>query len=392
MKKKIIILGSTGSIGKNTFNLIMKDKKNFEIKLLSTNKNISEIIKQAKISKVKDLIINDYDKYILAKKKYKNLRVNFHNSFSIIDKLFKKREIFYSMISLVGLDGLKPTLQLIRYSQNIAIVNKESLICGWTLIKKKLKKNKTNFIPVDSEHYSIFSLIEKNLVPIEKIYITASGGPFLNRKKNNFSKITVSDALRHPSWRMGKKISIDSATMMNKVFELIEAKKIFNLDLKKIDILINPNSYVHAIVIFNNGTIKFLAHETRMDIPIFNSIYQLNNNAFYKTKNIDLNKINNLNLSQPNIKHFKTLNILKLIPSKDSLFETVLISVNDELVRMFLNNEIKYEKLLYYLLKIIKFPNFKKYCKVRPNSIKDILKTNKLAKNFVKNYVKYKKY
>ena len=160
MKKKIIILGSTGSIGKNTFNLIKKDRKNFEIKLLSTNKNISEIIKQAKTFKVKDLIISDYNKYILAKK-YKNLRINFHNSFSVIDKLFKKKEIFYSMMSLVGLDGLKPTLQLIRYSQNIAIVNKESLICGWTLIKKT-KKNKTNFIPVDSEHYSIFSLIEKN--------------------------------------------------------------------------------------------------------------------------------------------------------------------------------------------------------------------------------------
>ena len=115
--------------------MIIKDKKNFEIKLLSTNRNISEIIKQAKKCKVKDLVINDYDRYIFAKKKYKNLMINFHNSFSIIDKLFKKKEIFYSMISLVGLDGLKPTLQLIRYSQNIAIVNR-SLICGWTLIKK----------------------------------------------------------------------------------------------------------------------------------------------------------------------------------------------------------------------------------------------------------------
>ena len=182
MRKKIIILGSTGSIGKKTFNLIKKNKKNFEIKLFSKNKNISEIIKQAKVCKVKDLVINDYNKYILAKKKYKNLKINFHNSFSVIDKLFKKKEIFYSMMSLVGLDGLKPTLQLIRYSQNIAIVNKESLICGWTLIKKNLKKNKTNFIPVDSEHYSIFSLIEKNPVKIEKVYITASGGPFLNRK------------------------------------------------------------------------------------------------------------------------------------------------------------------------------------------------------------------
>jgi len=324
MKKKIIILGSTGSIGKNTFNLIMKDKKNFEIKLLSTNKNISEIIKQAKISKVKDLIINDYDKYILAKKKYKNLRVNFHNSFSIIDKLFKKREIFYSMISLVGLDGLKPTLQLIRYSQNIAIVNKESLICGWTLIKKKLKKNKTNFIPVDSEHYSIFSLIEKNLVPIEKIYITASGGPFLNRKKNNFSKITVSDALRHPSWRMGKKISIDSATLMNKVFEVIEARNIFDIDYDKISILTHPSSYVHAIVKFNDGLTKFLVHEPDMKIPIYNTIYHSSKKNI-KSKNLDLKILNNLNFKKVDKQKFPLIKIISQLPKKNSLIQLKIL-------------------------------------------------------------------
>ena len=233
------------------------------------------------------MIINDYNKYILAKKKYKNLRINFHNSFSIIDKLFKKKEIFYSMMSLVGLDGLKPTLQLIRYSQNIAIVNKESLLCGWTLIKKNLKKNKTNFIPVDSEHYSIFSLIEKNPVTIEKVYITASGGPFLNRKKNNFSKITVSDALRHPSWRMGKKISIDSATLMNKVFEVIEAKNIFNIDYDKISILTHTSSYVHDIVKFNYGLTKFLVHEPDMKIPIYNTIYHSSKKNI-QSKNLDL--------------------------------------------------------------------------------------------------------
>ena len=243
MKKKIVILGSTGSIGKNTIKILKKDKKNFNIKLLSTNKNISEVIKQAKEFKVKNVIINDYTKFIEAKKKYNKLNINFYNSFSILDKLFKKKELFYSMISVIGIDGLNPSLQLIRYSKNIAIVNKESIICGWNLIKKELSRFKTNFIPIDSEHFSIYSLIENNNNNlIDKVFITASGGPFLNKSINKIKYIKKKDALNHPNWKMGKKISIDSSTMMNKVFEVIEAKKLFNLKYKNILILTHPKS------------------------------------------------------------------------------------------------------------------------------------------------------
>ena len=188
---------------------------------------------------------------------------------------------------------------------------------------------------------------------------------------------------------MGKKISIDSATLMNKVFEVIEAKKIFNITLDKIDIIINPNSYIHASVIFNNGTIQMLAHETKLEIPILNSIYD----KFYfkyKTKNIDINKINNLNFTKPNIKKFKTLKILKLVPNQDSLFETILISTNDELVKMFLNREIKFSELINYLTKIINFKIFKKYCKMKPSSINQILKTRDMAKNIVRLHIKKK--
>ena len=189
MKKKIIIIGSTGSIGKNTIKIIKKDKKNFDIKLLSTNKNVSEVIKQAKVFKVQNIIISDYAKFIETKKKYKKSNINFYNSFSIIDKLFKKKEIFYSMISVVGIDGLNPSLQLIKFSKNIAIVNKESIICGWNLIKTELNKFKTNFIPIDSEHFSIYSLIQKNNHDqIDKVFITASGGPFIKKLKKKKKK------------------------------------------------------------------------------------------------------------------------------------------------------------------------------------------------------------
>ena len=190
MKKKIVILGSTGSIGKNTIKIIQKDKKKFDIKLLSTNRNIKEITKQAKKFKVKNVIICDYDKFIEAKKKYKKSKINFYNSFSVITKLFKKKELFYSMISITGIDGLSPSLELIKYSKNVAIVNKEAIICGWNLIAKQLNNFKTNFIPIDSEHFSIFSLIDNNKHDlIDRVYITASGGPFLKKSINDMKNI-----------------------------------------------------------------------------------------------------------------------------------------------------------------------------------------------------------
>ena len=208
MKKKIVILGSTGSIGKNTIDVIRKNKKNFNVVLLSTNSNIKQIIKQAKEFDVKNIIISNYDKYNETKLKYNKSNINFYNNFKDINKIIKKKEIDYSMISVSGLDGLEPSIIMCKFSKTLGIVNKESLICGWNIIKKHLKKYKTNFIPIDSEHYSIFSLLRNNPNQvIEKIYITASGGPFVNYPKKNFKKIVLKDALKHPNWKMGKKIT-----------------------------------------------------------------------------------------------------------------------------------------------------------------------------------------
>ena len=371
-KKKIIILGSTGSIGQNTIKIINKDKKNFDIKLLSTNKNISEIIKQAKQFKVKNIIINDYSKFIETKKKYKNLNINFFNSFSIIDKLFNSKEVFYSMISIVGIDGLKPSLQLIKYSKNIAIVNKESIICGWNLIKKQLNEFKTNFIPIDSEHFSIYSLIEKNNTDlIDKVFITASGGPFLNKSSKQLRNINKKEALKHPNWKMGKKISIDSSTMMNKVFEVIEAKKLFNLNYKNISILTHPKSYVHAIVKFKNALIKILIHEPDMKIPIYNSLYHLNKNNL-KSQNLNLSILNNLELKKIDYKKFPLVKLLDNLSEKDSLYETILVVINDFFVLKYLNNEIKYHEMIKLIYKYSNYKEFLKFRKILPKNVTDI--------------------
>ena len=350
MKKNIAILGSTGSIGKTTVNIIRKNKTNYNICLLSTNKNIKEILKQAKNFNVKNLIIADKEKfnYIKNNKKYK--KINFYNNFNDLNKIFKKK-IDYTMSSISGLDGLEPTLKIIKHTKKIAIANKESIICGWNLINKEIKKNLTTFIPVDSEHFSIWSLLNntKNN-QIEEVVLTASGGPFLNYPIKKFINISPEMAIKHPNWSMGKKISIDSATLMNKVFEIIEAQRIFDINIHKFKIMIHPNSYIHAIVKFKNGLIKFLAHDTDMTIPIFNS---LANNQKIKTKKIDYKTLNDLKLSIVDNKRYPSIKILKNIKNKPSLYETAIVSANDELVDLFYNKKIKFTEISYYLQKIL---------------------------------------
>ena len=371
MKKKIAILGSTGSIGKSLFNIIKKDKKNFEVILLTANQNYKELYKQSKLLNVKNLIITDLKGYKFLKEK--NKKINVYNNYNNLNKIFKNK-IDYTMSSITGLDGLRPTLNMIAKTKAIAIANKESIICGWDLIKKRLDKYKTEFIPVDSEHFSVWSLIKnQKKESIEKIYITASGGPFMNLPMNRFKNIKISDALKHPNWRMGKKITIDSATLMNKVFEVIEAKNIFYLSYKDISILTHPKSYIHAIIKFKNGLTKILAHEPDMKIPIYNSLHFFENKN-YKTKPLNINYLNNLELKKVDLVKFPLVKILEKLPKYSSLYETVLITLNDYLVFKFLEKKINFKKLIYLINKISNLKEFQKYKKIKPKNVDDIYK------------------
>ena len=379
MKNKIAILGSTGSIGKTTVEIIKNDINNFDVILLTTNSNYREILKQIKYLKPKNLIISNYKYFLLLKKKLKNKKIHIYNNFNKFNKKYKKK-IDYTMCAISGLEGLKPTLDSIKFSKKVAIANKESLICGWNLIKKSLKKYNTKFIPVDSEHFSIFNLINNlDTSNIEEVIITASGGPFLNLPINKFKKIKPETAVKHPNWPMGKKISIDSATMMNKVFEVIEAKKIFNLDLDKFKVVTHPKSYVHAIVKFKNGLTKILIHDTDMKIPIFNSIY-LDKVKNIKSEKINFNNLNNLDFKMVNIKKFPSLKLIKKIPKKDSLFETVLVSANDELVNLFLNHKIKFNDIFNNLNKILNLKSFNTFKQKTPKNPEQIYKLNKYVR------------
>jgi len=372
MKKKIAILGSTGSIGKSTFEILKADKNNFDIILLTTNNNYKEILKQTKVFKVKNLVINNKKHYVCLKRKFKNKKINIYNNFDSFNKKFKSK-IDYTMCAISGLAGLKPTLASIKFSKKIAIANKESLICAWNLIQKKILKYKTKFIPIDSEHFSIWSLLNgSNNSNIEEVIITASGGPFLKLPLKKFKKIKPKSAVNHPNWKMGNKISIDSATLMNKVFEVIEAQRIFNIDLNKFKIFIHPSSYVHSIIKFNNGLTKILVHDTNMKIPIFNSIYDKNVKKI-KSKKLDMITLNNLKFTKPDIKRFPSLKILKMITKKSTLFETVFVSANDQLVDLFLEGKISFLDIVIFLKKILRMKIFLKYKKRSPKNYDELI-------------------
>jgi len=381
MKKKIAILGSTGSIGKTLFNILLKEKKNFEIVLLVANKSHKVLMKQAKAFNVKNIIITNKKNYKILKKETIKTNIQVFNDFTQMNKIFKKK-IDYVLSSISGIQGLEPTTKIIKFTKKIAIANKESIICGWNLIQTELKKHKTEFIPVDSEHFSIwYGLKNFKTINLEKVFLTASGGPFYKTTLNNFEKIKISDALNHPNWKMGKKISIDSATMINKVYEVIEAKKVFNIGYQKIKILIHPKSYIHAILKFNNGLTNIIVHDTTMKVPIFNTLF-LNSNRKLKTNKINTKILNNLNLNNVNVTRYPMVKLLNFLPDNHSLFETVIVAANDKLVELFLSNKIKFTDIQKKLFKTIKQKEFQKFKKILPLNISDITNLN--------NYVRLK--
>ena len=385
IKKKILILGSTGSIGKSTLNVIKRHKSKFKILCLSSNKNYKKLYKQSQLFNVKNLIINDPESYLKAKEFFNNKEINIFKNLS--DYLKKNKNKFdLVIIGISGLDGLLPTINVIPFTKTLASANKESIICGWKFIKKNLKKYDTNFIPIDSEHFSVWTLINNDKKLISKIYLTASGGPFLNTSINKLKNTKMQKVISHPNWSMGKKISTDSASMMNKVFEVIEASKIFEVDIEKIKIIVHPKSIIHALVMFKSGLIKVLIHDTSMEIPIFNIIFNNRKINFYKKTNINFQNLNGINFVEPDKIKFPYINILRKKRTLDTYFEVILVTINDELVKLFLQNKISFVEMQKLLLKLINSNIFMKYYKEYPKNINDIyIMSDKVKKYLYEN-------
>jgi 1-deoxy-D-xylulose-5-phosphate reductoisomerase len=378
MKKKICILGSTGSIGQKTLEIVLKNKKDFNVVLLSGNNNVKLLISQAKKFKPKYIYCNNF--FIKEKIQFfcKNNKINFIDDLSLLKKI--KFDVTVAAIS--GVAGLVPTINIIKFSKKILIANKESIICGWKFILQELKKYHCDFTPIDSEHFSIFNLIEnKNINSIKYIYITASGGPFFE-KKINLNKVTPSQAIRHPNWRMGKKISIDSANLMNKVLEVIEASLIFNLPINKFKIIIHPQSLIHAIVEFKNGLASMLYHYNDMKIPIANSLY--NNSYDYHNNDQKFLYKNRLSFNDPNFKKNPSLKILKLKTVLNESGFILINALNEILVQKFLENKITFTDIVNKLQLILNSVFVKNYLKNNQiRHINDVFKVYNFSRSLV---------
>ncbi len=387
MKKLISILGSTGSIGLSTLKIIDKKKDYFKPYIFSANKNIKLINQQIKKYKPEYFVINDQRVFNIIKEKYKKKNIVILNKFNLVK--FKKK-VDITVTAIPGLNGLMPTLFAIKNSKKILLANKESVICGWDLIKKKGLKFKTKIVPIDSEHYSILKLIENvNFKSIRKIYLTASGGPFLNYKISKLKKIKPRDAIKHPKWKMGKKISVDSSTLMNKMLELIEAQKLFNIPSEKLDIVIHPNSLVHAIIELNNGLIKFIYHETSMVIPIANAIFDgsLDIQNFLNKKNsFDQKKLIFQRVDKKKFPIIMIKNLLNKFPSSP----VIINASNEILVDQFLMGKIPFLGISKIIMSVLKDRNYKKNAIKRAKNLNQIIKLDKWAKEIT--YTKIKKF
>ena len=379
MKIKIAILGSTGSIGRSTLEIIEKDKKNFDIILLSANNNYKKLIEQAKKFKVKNVLIRNKKFYEKVKNSLKNKKISVYSGDVSLNNIISEK-LDYTMSAIVGIAGLQLTLDAIKLSRTVAIANKESIICGWEVIFKQKKRYKTKILPVDSEHFSIMEQT-KNIKDdeVEEIIITASGGPFLKTKINKLKYIKPSDAIKHPNWKMGKKISVDSANLMNKVFEVIEAYKIFNFKKEKYKIIIHPQSYVHSIIRFTNGLVKMILYNTDMKIPISNTIYGKKNKV-NNIEKVNIKVLNNLKFENVNARQFPAINLIDKCLNSGNLTPTIVNASNEVLVNLFLDKKIGFLDIVSTINEIFKDKDFKKYATRKINSINDIKITDNWAR------------
>ncbi len=381
MKKRISILGSTGSIGESCLQVINEKKNLFILDTFVANSNFKKICMQIKKFKPIKFVIINYSTYQKVKKKYKNNKIQILNNFNFLKNTKKKFDI--TVAAIPGIAGLEATIKFTKKSNKLLIANKESIICGWGLLSKIIKQKKIKVVPLDSEHFSIHQLTKNyNDNEIDKIYITASGGPFLNLKKNKFDKIKPKDAIKHPKWKMGNKISVDSSTLMNKILELMEAIKIFPFNIEKYEIIIHPQSLVHAIVKFKNGLTKLLYHEPNMAIPISNGLLDTKfdyNNFKFSQKN-KINIIKNLEFIKVDPKRFPMINFVKKINIYKST-PIILNGANEILVDQFLKSKISFNSMYKFLSLVLKDKNYIKYATRSCNKLKKIYIIDTWARN-----------
>ena len=339
-RKQVAILGSTGSIGTQALEVISEHSDLFEVEVLTANNNSALLIEQAKKFKPNTVVITNEDKYKEVDDALFSLGIKVFAGQQSLEEVVEGENIDVVLTALMGYSGLKPTIRAIKAKKNIALANKETLVVAGDLITKLCQEYGVNIYPVDSEHSAIFQcLVGEQYNPIEKIYLTASGGPFRGRLRNNLLEITKAEALKHPNWEMGAKITIDSASMMNKGLEVIEAKWLFDLKAEQIDVVVHPQSIIHSAVQFEDGSIKAQLGVPDMKLPIQYALGFPKRlpNTFKRFSFMDYP---NLTFEKPDLETFRNLQLAYDCMEKGGNMPCILNAANEIAVAAFLQDKI----------------------------------------------------
>ena len=382
MKKGVAILGSTGSIGEQALGVISEQDELFRVEVLTANENCDLLINQAKKHKPNSVVIVNEKKYQKVFSELNPLNIKVYAGSESLNQIVDSDEIDIVLTALVGYSGLLPTINAIKNRKKIALANKETLVVAGSLIKNLCEENSTEIIPVDSEHSAIFQCLageESN--PIEKIFLTASGGPFRGKKLDDLKNITKKQALKHPNWSMGAKITIDSATLMNKGLEVIEAKWLFDLSKEQIEVVVHPQSIIHSAVQFHDGSIKAQLGLPDMKLPIQ---YALGfpkrlSNRFERFSFFDYP---NLTFEKPDLETFKNLALAYKAMEKGGNSPCVLNAANEIAVSAFLNDKIGFLNMSDLIDNCLEKINF-----VKNPSLEELIESDLETRNLAKNYL-----
>ena len=366
-KKRIALLGSTGSIGTQTLEVISEQPEHFEVEVLTANSNASLLIEQARKFRPNTVVIGDPSLVGDVKAALEPLDIKVFAGYDAISQIVTMESIDMVVTALVGYSGLKPTMEAIRAGKSIGLANKETLVVAGELITRLAATSGVNIFPIDSEHSAIFQCLQGEWHnPVEKIYLTASGGPFRGKTKSDLEQVTREQALKHPNWTMGAKITIDSATLMNKGLEMIEAKWLFQLRPDQIDVIVHPQSIIHSIVQFEDGSMKAQMGLPDMKLPIqFAMGYPKRMKSAFPR--FDFMKYPSLTFEAPDMETFSCLQLAINSMEKGGNMPCIMNAANEVAVAAFLENRIRFNgipKLIATTMErasFIKEPTFEDY-------------------------------
>ena len=387
MKKRIAILGSTGSIGTQALEVVEQNPDLFEIDCLTANSNADLLISQAIKFKPNSIAIADETKYQIVKEALANESIKVFGGYNSIVQLMSLDSFDLVLTAMVGFSGLEPTLAAIRNKKTIALANKETLVVAGDIVTQLAIENNVSIYPVDSEHSAIFQCLYGEVGnPIEKIILTASGGPFRGKKREELSAVTRDQALKHPNWTMGAKITIDSASLMNKGLEMIEAKWLFGLSPDQIDVIVHPQSIIHSIVQFEDGSMKAQMGLPDMKLPI-----QVAMAYPHRIKNdfprFDFVNYPNLTFEKPDQETFQCLGLAKYAMNKGGNLPCIMNAANEEAVAAFLNREIGFLTIAESIEEVMNSATF-----VAAPSIEDYQNSDAEARRMFKENLARKKF